>query len=104
MECEVCDTHGQLKCYIKLTVTLMTNKNDHIVERTALLDELIRGAKGQQAFVDQHPRVAPVTMFPDRAPNEASHQLIHSHSISMIRYSCRYMCSYVALDCCYYKI
>ena len=82
MECEVCNTHGQLKCYIKLTVTWTTHKNDHVVERTALPDQLIRGAQGQQAFRDQRPRVIPVMTFPDQAVNEASQQLVHSHSIS----------------------
>ena len=82
MECQVCDTQGQLKCYIKLTVTWTTHKNDHIVERTALPDQLIRGAQGQQAFSDQRPRVIPVMTFPDRSVNEASQQLILSHSIS----------------------
>ena len=82
VECQVCDTQGQLKCYIKLTVTWTTHKNDHIVERTALPDQLIRGAQGQQAFSDQRPRVIPVMTFPDRSVNEASQQLILSHSIS----------------------
>ena len=82
MKCEICDAYGQLKCYIKLTVTWTTHKNDHVVERTALPDELIRGAQGQQAFRDQRPRVTPVTTFPDQAINEASQQLIYSHSIS----------------------
>ena len=82
LECEVCDTNGQLKCFIKLTVTWTTHKNDHVVERTALPDQLIRGAQGQQAFSDQRQRVIPVMTFPDRAVNEASQQLIHAHSIS----------------------
>lgn len=82
VECEICDTHGELKCYIKLTVTWTTHKNDHVVERTALPDQLICGAQGQQAFKDQRPRVTPVTTFPDQAVNAASQQLIHSHSIS----------------------
>lgn len=33
------------------------HKLDHIVERTALPDELIRGASGKLAFEDQQPRV-----------------------------------------------
>jgi hypothetical protein len=82
LECEVCDTNGQLKCYIKLTVTWTTHKNDHVVERTALPDQLIRGAQGQLAFSDQRQRVIPVMTFPDRAVNDASQLLIRSHSIS----------------------
>lgn len=34
------------------------HKLDHIVERTALPDELIRGASGKLAFEDQQPRVS----------------------------------------------
>ena len=36
LECEVCNTHGQLKLYIKLIVTWTTHKNDHVVNCTAL--------------------------------------------------------------------
>ena len=57
LECSVCHTRGQLKCYIKLTVTWKTTKADHIVERTALPDHLIRNAQGKIAFQDQQPRV-----------------------------------------------
>ena len=81
LECSVCHTRGQLKCYIKLTVTWKTTKADHIVERTALPDHLIRNAQGKIAFQDQQPRVAPVTNFPDRAVNDASSQLVQSHTI-----------------------
>ena len=82
MECQLCHTRGQLKCYIKLTVTWKTHKNDHVVERTALPDELIRGAQGQEAFKDQRPRVAAVSTFPDQAVNDASRRLVDAHSTS----------------------
>lgn len=60
----------------------ITHKNDHVVERTALPDELIRGAQGQEAFKDQRPRVTPVTTFPDQAVNDASRRLVDAHSTS----------------------
>ena len=82
VECQLCRTRGQLKCYIRLTVSWKTRKNDHVVERTALPDELIRGAQGQEAFKDQRPRVAPVTTFPDQAVNDASRRIVDAHSTS----------------------
>lgn len=82
LQCTVCRGRGQLKCYIKLTVTWKNNKVDHVVERTALPDHLIRGAQGQMAFEDQQLRVAPVTNFPDSAVNNASNELVQSHAIS----------------------
>ena len=80
VECQLCHMRGQLKCYIKLTVAWKTHKNDHIVERTALPDHLIRGAQGQEAFKDQRPRVAPVTTFPEQSVNDASQRLVSTHS------------------------
>lgn len=53
----MCHARGQLKCYIKLTVTWKTTKADHVVERTALPDHLIREAQGKLAFEDKQPRV-----------------------------------------------
>ncbi len=58
IECSVCSAKCQLKWYIKLTVTWKTHKADHIVERTALPDDLIRAAEGKVAFQDQQPRVS----------------------------------------------
>ena len=54
----MCNAKCQLKWYIKLTVTWKTHKVDHIVERTALPDHLIRAAEGKVAFQDQQPRVS----------------------------------------------
>ena len=68
--------------FIKLTVTWTTHMSDHVVERTALPDELICTAEGRVAFQEQHQLVAPVTTFPDQAVNDASIQLVQSHSVS----------------------
>lgn len=57
-KCTICNAKGQLKCYIKLTVSWKNHKVDHIVERTALPDHLIRGAQGKLAFQDTQPRVS----------------------------------------------
>ncbi|XP_064399317.1 protein SSUH2 homolog [Halichondria panicea] len=80
IECSVCRAKCQLKWYIKLTVTWKTHKADHIVERTALPDHLIRAAEGKVAFQDQQPRVYHVYNFPDQAVNNASKQLVDSHA------------------------
>lgn len=55
--CEVCLTRGQLKVYIKLTVSWQTHKGDKVVERTALPDELIKTAEGVLVCQDQQLRV-----------------------------------------------
>ena len=57
MQCTTCQGRCNLKCYIKLTVSWINHKADHVVERTALPDHLICGAEGKIAFQDQHPRV-----------------------------------------------
>ncbi len=63
IECTVCHSKCQLKWYIKLTVTWKTQKVDHIVERTALPDHLIRAAEGKVAFQDQQPRVSMIIIY-----------------------------------------
>ena len=55
--CEVCLSRGQLKCYIKLTVSWKTHRDEEIVERTALPDELIKTAEGVVVMQDQQIRV-----------------------------------------------
>ena len=107
--CEMCLSRGQLKCYIKLTISWKTHKLEHVVERTALPDDLIKQAQGVVVFQDQHIRVgqslslppslppslpgpfplpsqlfvlqvAPVTEFPDSDVNVASSRLVQTHS------------------------
>ena len=58
VECEVCFTRGQLKRYLKLTVTWTNHKDDEVVERTSLPDELIKTAQGVTAVQDQQPIVS----------------------------------------------
>ena len=55
--CSVCLSRGQLKCYIKLTVSWKTHRADEVVERTALPDELIKTAEGVVVMEDQQLRV-----------------------------------------------
>ncbi len=54
--------------------------DDHIVERTALPNELIRNVQGQLAFEEENPRVWPINHFPDQSINSASSSLVQKHS------------------------
>lgn len=78
--CRTCKGFCRLKCYLALTVTWKVNMKDHIVERTALPDHLIRGATGGTAFEEQMPRVWPISHFPDQTINDASRSLVDEHS------------------------
>ncbi|XP_019618474.1 PREDICTED: protein SSUH2 homolog isoform X1 [Branchiostoma belcheri] len=78
--CPTCGAQGQLKCYIKLTIKWINHVEDHIVERTALPDELIRGVSGQVAFKEEYPRVWPINHFPEAEINNASQNLVQRHS------------------------
>ncbi|CAH1783313.1 unnamed protein product [Owenia fusiformis] len=80
VKCKTCDGKGNLKCYIKLTVTWTNHYDDHIVERTALPSELIRGVNGQTAFEEELPRVWAINHFPDPTINQASDTLVKRHS------------------------
>lgn len=79
VSCRVCNAKGQLKCYIKLTAKWAVHMDDHIVERTALPDNLIRSVSGQTAFEEESPMVWAVSHFPDQAINQASRQLVDRH-------------------------
>ncbi|KAK6176096.1 hypothetical protein SNE40_014446 [Patella caerulea] len=80
--CTVCDGRASLKFYIKLTVLWTNHLEDHIVERTALPDELIRGVSGQISFEETVPRVWPIVHFPDQEVNMASKNLVTKHASS----------------------
>ena len=79
MQCNICKSSGQLKFYIELQIEWKNHKLDHIVGRTALPDELIRGASGKLAFEDQQPRLYPVVGFQEAEINSASQRLLDSH-------------------------
>lgn len=79
MRCDICQAAGKLKFYIELTINWVNHKLDHIVERTALPDELIRGASGRIALDDTQPRLYPVVGFPEREINDASQRLLDTH-------------------------
>lgn len=78
--CNCCHGHCSLKCYIKLTIVWTNHLQDHIVERTALPDHLIRSVTGQTAFKEEQPRVWPINHFPDAEINNASQRLVNQHA------------------------
>ncbi|CAI8044249.1 Protein SSUH2 homolog, partial [Geodia barretti] len=78
--CDVCLTRGKLKVYLKLTVSWKTHRDEEVVERTDLPDELIKNASGVIAVQDQQLRVYAVTGFPDDDVNRASSRLVQKHA------------------------
>ncbi|KAG1671925.1 Protein SSUH2 [Nymphon striatum] len=77
--CHICESTGALKCFLSMTVTWSVHLDDHVVERTALPDKLIKTVSGQVALEEEQPRVWPVNHFPDSSINEASSDLVTKH-------------------------
>ncbi|KAL4227078.1 hypothetical protein ACF0H5_015052 [Mactra antiquata] len=78
--CVCCQGYCSLKCFIKLTITWTNHLQDHIVERTALPDHLVRNVQGQVAFQEQQFRVWPINHFPDAEINNASQSIVQQHA------------------------
>ncbi|KAG1671927.1 Protein SSUH2 [Nymphon striatum] len=77
--CHICESTGELKCFLSMTVTWSVHLDDHVVERTALPDRLIKTVSGQVALEEEQPRVWPVNHFPDSSINKASSDLVTKH-------------------------
>ena len=56
MNCATCDGHGQISCYIQLSITWKINTAEHIIERLDLPSDLIRDVSGQVAYEEEAPR------------------------------------------------
>ncbi|WAR26498.1 SSUH2-like protein [Mya arenaria] len=80
VKCTCCQGHCSLKCYIKLTITWTNHLTDHIVERTALPDHLIRNVAGRVVFTETQQRVWAINHFPDAEINNASNRLVSQHT------------------------
>ncbi|CAG0883586.1 unnamed protein product [Darwinula stevensoni] len=78
--CPTCDGFGQLRCFIRLTITWKTTTSEHIVERSCLPEGCIRTVSGQVAFEEEHSRVLPLRAFPDETIKMASAQLVQDHA------------------------
>ncbi|CAL1537493.1 unnamed protein product [Lymnaea stagnalis] len=79
IECRKCKGRANLRWFIQLTINWTNHLEDHIVERTALPDELIRSVSGEVAFEETSPRVWPVNHFPEQEINMASKGLVSKH-------------------------
>lgn len=80
VRCWTCQGQGNLKTFIELTVKWRNHIDNHVVERTALPDELIVDSQGTEIFSQEQLRVWPVTAFHDAAVNEGSKRLVEQHS------------------------
>ncbi|XP_042864430.1 protein SSUH2 homolog isoform X3 [Penaeus japonicus] len=77
--CPPCDSYGQIRCFIRLTITWKVNTSEHIVRKGGLPEELVKEVSGQVAFEEEGPRIFPLSQFPDNTINLASAQLVNSH-------------------------
>ncbi|XP_068249691.1 protein SSUH2 homolog [Palaemon carinicauda] len=77
--CPPCDSYGQIRCFIRLTITWKVNTSEHIVRKGGLPEELVKEVSGQVAFEEEGPRIYPLTQFPDNTINLASAQLVNNH-------------------------
>lgn len=84
VSCETCHARGSLKCYIKMMVTWKNNIGDHVVERTALPDHLIKNVTGKIVFQAQHTQVAPLVSFSEQEINTASQRLTQQHASQFV--------------------
>uniref|UniRef100_A0A0B6Z1P1 Protein SSUH2 homolog n=1 Tax=Arion vulgaris TaxID=1028688 RepID=A0A0B6Z1P1_9EUPU len=79
LTCQKCQGRANLRWFILLTIKWTNHLDDHIVERSALPDILIRDVRGQTAFEEISPRVWPVNHFPEQEINSASNTLVSQH-------------------------
>ncbi|XP_054707415.1 protein SSUH2 homolog [Uloborus diversus] len=81
--CKGCSGTGQIKCFIRLTVTWTNHMDDHVVEKVAALnDDRIKSVTGEVICEEQQPVLWPLTHFPDTTVSMASAQLIQQHATS----------------------
>lgn len=80
MNCATCQGHGQIRCYIQLSITWKTNTAEHIIERLDLPVDLIRDVSGQVAYEEEASRVKSIDAFgEDLGIKEASTSLVFNH-------------------------
>ncbi|KAI9561797.1 hypothetical protein GHT06_012758 [Daphnia sinensis] len=79
--CPPCDSYGQIRCYISLTITWKANTSEHIVAKcSSLPEDLIRQVSGQVVYEEEGPRIPPLNHFADPTINLASTQLVLNHN------------------------
>ncbi|CAL8082576.1 unnamed protein product [Orchesella dallaii] len=79
--CPVCDSYGQLKCFIQLTVSWKVNVGEYITGGDEVPHDLLRQADGQIGIEETGIRVAPLPsdIVSDETLAMASAQLISEH-------------------------
>lgn len=81
MACPPCDSYGQIRCYISLTITWKANTSEHIVAKcSSLPEDLIRQVSGQVVYEEEGARIPPLNHFADPTINLASTQLVLNHN------------------------
>jgi len=80
IDCTICEAVGQLKLFVRLTVTWSAHDGDHIVEKTALPKEFVAGAQGSILFQEEDLLVPPITDFCEESISVGSQGLILRHS------------------------
>ncbi|XP_057376319.1 protein SSUH2 homolog isoform X3 [Daphnia carinata] len=78
--CPPCDSYGQIRCYISLTITWKANTSEHIVAKSSLPEDLIRQVSGQVVYEEEGPRITPLHHFTDPTISLASTQLVLNHN------------------------
>ena len=78
--CPPCDSYGQIRCYISLTISWKANTSEHIVEKSSLPGDLIRQVSGQVVYEEEGARIAPLLQFSDPTICLASAQLVLNHN------------------------
>jgi len=77
--CGVCDTAGKVKKYIELKVEFKNHQLSHVIEKTDLPDDLIRGVSGAVEFESSSNFVAPVSGYPNSEINIRSNDFVSRH-------------------------
>ncbi|KAK3585813.1 hypothetical protein CHS0354_038330 [Potamilus streckersoni] len=77
--CDTCKGYAQLKCFIQLKVKYDNHKDDHILERSDLPDELVRQVGGKLIFEQVLPMVPPIVAYPVKEINDNSIRLVNKH-------------------------
>jgi hypothetical protein len=94
VKCRTCHGSGRLKWFMQLECTYIVNEDEFISrsldeksmapiskEGNIIPDELIRNCVSQNVFSEQNTRVFPIDHFQDVNINQASRNLIESHSM-----------------------
>ncbi|XP_005099980.2 protein SSUH2 homolog [Aplysia californica] len=78
-QCSECQGKASLRWFILLTIQWTNHAEDHVVEKTALPVELVKGVSGHKVFQETQTRVWPVNHFPEPEINSASNNLVSEH-------------------------